>query len=119
MRYADCMEQNEPLHPTASLAISKREQVLTEAIRVVTQDRNLTYGGPERTFERIAAFWSVLFGWDVTPVQVALAMDLMKTARLMANPTHTDSWVDKAGYAACGAEVADEHESGLVAYARP
>ena len=29
-----------------------------------------------------------------------------KMARLRHDPAHTDSWVDVAGYAACGAEVA-------------
>jgi hypothetical protein len=33
-------------------------------------------------------------------------LGLLKIARLRANPTHRDSWVDLAGYAACGYEVA-------------
>jgi hypothetical protein len=33
-------------------------------------------------------------------------LDLMKTARLQNMPSHADSWIDKAGYAACGAETA-------------
>jgi hypothetical protein len=30
----------------------------------------------------------------------------LKVARLMHTPGHVDSWVDIAGYAACGADVA-------------
>jgi len=37
---------------------------------------------------------------------VALMMAAMKLARLRFNPTHEDSWVDLAGYAACGMDVA-------------
>ena len=33
--------------------------------------------------------------------------DVLKVARLMETPKHEDSWVDIAGYGACGAEVAD------------
>jgi hypothetical protein len=31
---------------------------------------------------------------------------LIKVARLSTNPTHKDSWIDLAGYAACGAGIA-------------
>lgn len=77
-----------------------------ELARAVTEDRDETYGDASESFERIARLWSVLFGRDVRAHEVALALDLMKTARLIARPDHVDSWVDKAGYAACGAEAA-------------
>lgn len=87
------------------MSAEDREAMLKEAITVVTQDRNREYGGPEDSFGLIANYWTVLFGIHITPVQVALALDLLKTARLQANPYHRDSWVDKAGYAACGLDV--------------
>jgi uncharacterized protein DUF6378 len=37
---------------------------------------------------------------------VALCLGAMKIARLTAAPGHRDSWIDLAGYAACGAAVA-------------
>lgn len=85
---------------------SVRQQVLQDAGTAVLQDRNTSYGGPEQSFEKIAAYWAILFGHPVSASQVALALGLLKIARLQANPTHQDSWVDLAGYAACGAEVA-------------
>lgn len=85
--------------------MSKREEVLSDAIEIVTQDRNREYGGPEDSFGLIADYWTILFGIPVTATKVALAMDLLKTARLQSNPAHRDSWVDKAGYSACGYEV--------------
>ena len=57
--------------------------------------------------QRIASLWSVVLGQDVTPEQVALCMTCLKVARLMETPAHEDSWVDIAGYGACGAEIAD------------
>jgi hypothetical protein len=35
---------------------------------------------------------------------VAAMLALLKIARLQQSPNHRDSWVDLAGYAACGAE---------------
>jgi hypothetical protein len=37
---------------------------------------------------------------------VAHLMVLLKVARSINNPQHKDSWIDIAGYAACGAETA-------------
>lgn len=88
------------------MSAEDREKLLIEAARVVTQDRNAQYGSPEDSFEIVAELWSTLFKIPVFPYQVALAQDLLKTARLMNNPGHRDSWVDKAGYAACGFDVA-------------
>jgi hypothetical protein len=43
---------------------------------------------------------------DATSVAIMCA-DL-KLARFEHQPDHADSWVDLAGYAACGAEIAVE-----------
>ena len=45
-------------------------------------------------------------GHDVDPEQVALCMAGIKIARLIQTPTHADSWLDLAGYAAVGSECA-------------
>lgn len=96
---------------TSSTFTSERAAVLDEAARTVVFHRANEYGDVKVNFEKIAALWSAAFGWQVAAYQVALAMDLVKTARLTANPRHRDSWVDKAGYAGLGAEVvADSDE---------
>lgn len=77
-----------------------------DAARVAVTARQTHYGTPEQNFTIAAAIWSVILGMPVAAHQVALCQDAIKTARLIADPTHADSWVDKAGYAACGAEVA-------------
>ena len=74
------------------------------------------YGPPEENFERIANLWRAhltnKWGREVylDATDVALMMALLKVARLECNPHHADSWVDLAGYAATGAEVADDLE---------
>lgn len=78
-----------------------KESVLQEAARLVEGgDRRQQYGGPFDSFSDIAKGWSMVFGIDVTPEQVALAMIVMKVARAK-NGFHRDSIVDIAGYARC------------------
>ncbi len=83
-----------------------RPDLLDAAKKVVQGEREDTYGGPEDSFKLIAQYWSIYLGHDVGPADVALMMDLLKTARLQKAPDHVDSWIDKAGYVACGCEIA-------------
>lgn len=87
-------------------AESKRAKILDAAIEAVTKDRAATHGGLESSFGQIAAIWSVRLGVTVTPAQVAIMMIDLKTVRGWGNPGHLDNWVDMAGYAACGGELA-------------
>jgi hypothetical protein len=56
-------------------------------------------------FEHIACCWSLVLGTEVTPAQVALCLIDLKLARITRDPSHLDSIVDVAGYAACLREV--------------
>lgn len=112
--YASTMEQAIALLNSDN-KISGRQQVLLEAALCVLKDRNQAYGSPESNFGNIANLWNsylsaktginLLSNPFITAVDVALLMDLVKTARLATNPTHRDSWVDKAGYSACGGDI--------------
>ncbi|MGU3492955.1 DUF6378 domain-containing protein [Xanthobacteraceae bacterium A53D] len=77
-----------------------------DAARQAVTARQQSYGGPEHNFSTAAAIWSVILGQKMEAHQVALCLDAVKTARLINDLTHMDSWVDKAGYSSCGAEVA-------------
>lgn len=92
--------------------ISKKE-VLEKAIAAVA-NREIQYDDPIDNFRRIARLWNAhLYNRyeqieayripPLDPADVALMMDLVKTARLEFDPANLDSWVDKAGYSACGA----------------
>ena len=83
-----------------------RKECLDRAAECVLQDRASEYGGMEDNFGRIANFWSVYLGRKVCPVDVAMMMALLKVARIRSNKAHADSFVDLAGYAACGADLA-------------
>ena len=86
----------------------KRREVLDTAATCVCKDRNEEYGPPQQSFARIAAHWMPILGIEITPAQVALCMAAVKIARLSVNPGHSDGWIDLAGYAACGGEIATE-----------
>ena len=86
-----------------------RKELLAKAANVVTGERDAQYGGPEDNFERIATLWNAYLGEPnkLGPEDVAIMMILLKIARLAASEYKSmDSWVDIAGYAACGAEIA-------------
>lgn len=89
-----------------------RTILIEKAERIVNQDRNARYGGPEESFTTIAKFWSVFLGVEVSPLQVAGCMILLKLARLKKTPTHEDSVVDGIGYFACMADFLRESSSG-------
>jgi len=92
---------------------SRRPHLLRTAERLVTQDRNTTYDDPSVDFRRIAGLWQVYLGIEIEPYDVGALMALLKIARIAGDPTHADSWVDLAGYAACGYDVSDaELEEG-------
>ena len=74
-------------------------------------ERNRIYGNPLQNFIDMARLWSVILGIEVTPSQVSLCLICLKLSRLKNTPQHADSWVDIAGYAACGAEVSESSTS--------
>ena len=85
-----------------------RQRMLDEAGRIISGQRDAQYGGPEDNFSRIAKIWSVIFGIEVTPEDVAMAMVALKVARYASKSGfQPDTWVDIAGYAACGYEVGE------------
>lgn len=97
--------------PSASEPVT-RGSLLEEAGAYVHTDRNSNYGDPEDNFEVIAeimaAYLKRRFGVPIPlkPYDVANLMFAVKLGRLAHNPFHHDSYVDMAGYAAAGAEVA-------------
>lgn len=85
--------------------MSKPQTVLAEAEALIYGDRERDYGKASDSFKLVAAFWSLILKTTVTPEQVCLCMDALKTARLMHQPGHRDSIIDKAGYAGCYEKV--------------
>lgn len=91
-----------------------REMCLEEAKKCVCTDRNQQYGEPEQNFAVIAQLWQTYLQAalksdeiEILPGDVAMMMVLFKAARVAtAYQAKADSFVDMAGYAACGCELA-------------
>lgn len=75
-------------------------QVFTNARDAVLDDRGETHGGIDENFGQTAAFWSAYTGSDITPVDVAVMMVLMKASRQKCGSEDPDHYTDMAGYAA-------------------
>lgn len=98
-----------------------REQALLRAQDAIMGDRNNSYGDPIDDFKRTAdALTAMGYGkryrgpdFDnqyivpLEPHDIAIIQIMVKLSRLAETPTKHDSWVDVAGYAGCGAEVAE------------
>lgn len=86
----------------------KRQELLQSALELISNDRHKEYGSAEDNFQKIADIWTVLKGTAFTASDVGLFMIAVKLARLSANPHHTDSYVDIAGYSALTGEINNE-----------
>lgn len=84
-----------------------REEILKKANQIVNGDRDEQYGTPESSFKKIASYWSEYLNCAIDAKDVAIMMILFKVARLCESNKgmHSDTWIDIAGYAACGGEV--------------
>ena len=80
------------------------DEMLSEAARIVSE-RRVAYGDPASSMAAIAARWSVTLGTPVSAAQVVLCLIDLKLARLAHDPSHEDSILDVAGYAAVLREV--------------
>jgi len=98
----------------AAPSLPPRAKALREAEKLITGDRNKSYGSPTQNFQNTADLWNVQFrhklapGEQFTPSDVAQAMVQLKMARMIAGKKR-DNWIDVIGYAGCGVEC-DEAE---------
>jgi hypothetical protein len=87
-----------------------RAEILDRAKEYVTKDRAATHGEAEDSFAAIANGWrwwmTIRKEGVLTSYDVACMMIIFKLARMASNPTHIDSAIDAAGYAALAGEIA-------------
>ena len=83
-----------------------RTEILKKANECVMGDREQDYGSPERNFELIANLWSTYLDTEISAVDVAMMMSMLKIARIKSGRYHEDNFIDGAGYFACAGEIA-------------
>lgn len=83
--------------------------ILDTAKEIIYGDREKTYGHPSKNLENIARMWNVYMlgrglideeSGGLAAEDICVMMILLKSARLANDPTHVDSVIDIAGYAA-------------------
>lgn len=85
----------------------KPPSILLEAEELIHGERRKEYGPVSKSFAQVAKLWSVVFGIEVTPKQVALAMGCLKLQREL-HKHKRDNLRDYAGYMALAQEIEDE-----------
>lgn len=79
--------------------------ILDKAKDLIYGDRASAYGEYSDEARKLAQVFSVILGVEVPPEKVPLLMVGLKMVRLSQNPTHSDSWLDIAGYAGCAGKL--------------
>tara|TARA_R100001244_G_C5165055_1_gene131351 strand:+ start:1369 stop:1680 length:312 start_codon:yes stop_codon:yes gene_type:complete len=87
----------------------KSEDLLKEAIKVVTGPREKDYGNKYTNHVNIAELWSSYLNYKISPHDVAICMALVKIARLKNRRTK-DCYIDIAGYTAIAAEIEEKEK---------
>lgn len=89
----------------------KRDEILKTAKSIINGEREGTYGKAEDSFKAIAALWSGYLNTNISSVDVANLMILMKVARNSTGVYKEDNWIDICGYAALGGEIQEKENS--------
>ena len=77
--------------------MKKTEELLNDVHSILIQ-RGSVYGSAETNHRRISELWSGYLDTYISPEQVAMAMLLVKVARLSQTSNHDDSLRDLLGY---------------------
>ena len=84
---------------------------MSKRVKEVLDDRQREYGSARKNFTSIGRMWGALLSVpDISPEVVALMFDAAKSVRLIANPEHEDSWLDKEGYIHHGKQIVFTYE---------
>jgi|TARA_Y100000015_G_C2391306_1_gene90335 hypothetical protein len=91
-----------------------KEEILAEASKIISRDRNLSHGDAFKNHAEIAEFWNIFLDGKLQPMasitadDVALMMILLKISRTnQGKKFNLDNFVDMAGYAAIAGEIGD------------
>lgn len=77
----------------------------TSPKELVDGARARDYGAPKKNFALIAALWSTYLGVEITPLDAALMMALLKIARCRTGRVTEDSLIDLGGYAEVAKQI--------------
>ena len=91
------------------------QDILEEAIALINGNRAEDYGDAQINFQHMADLVNLIIkkaDGNLSASDMALVMIQVKIARLQESPNHADSWIDIAGYAGLGAQLALREPEG-------
>ena len=91
----------------------RRQRIIEEATRLVSTDREKSYGNKKKNHTNIAKLWSAYLDKKVSPHDVAILMALLKIARTKLGDHTIDNYIDLVGYGAIAGELADKDNDQL------
>lgn len=87
-----------------------RVQALDQASALINGDRDQEYGNPTENFNRFRTMINAYLGnrieGELSVMDVAALLSMLKLSRLAHDPGSIDSWRDLIGYSALGFEMA-------------
>lgn len=96
-------DEKAPMAATKALATD----LLSEARDLIGGERARQHGDLRECHQTTARLWTAYLGVQITPVEVAQCLCLLKMARSRTGEHHRDSYRDEAGYAAIAGELAE------------
>jgi hypothetical protein len=105
--------------------MQNRETLLAEASRLVSQDREATYGKPGVNLACAGELKAVARKWrdrSVRPISDAewdaIEQTFTKLARAITGTVNPENYIDGAGYLGLAGELAQEHHENLMVLER-
>ena len=86
---------------------SPAAQILSKAAELIDGERNVQHGDRKACHTQIARLWSAFLGVQVTAVDAALMLALLKIARMKTGSGNGDNFVDGSAYIALAGELAN------------
>jgi hypothetical protein len=91
--------------PPEPKRLSPAANILELAAALIDGDRDAQHGDRLECHTNIARQWTAYLGVQITPVDVALMMALLKIARTKSGELNNDCFVDGCGYIALAGEL--------------
>ena len=83
----------------------KTKEILEEATKLASGQRQIDYGDKTENHTNIARLWTAYMGYIISPHDVAILMCLLKIARTKLGVISKDTYMDMSAYSAIAGEI--------------
>ena len=90
-------------------------ELLNNAVGML-KEKGQSYGPADECFERISIISSAILGKNISTYDAAIILHAVKLARMQADRTHEDNYIDGINYLAFAGEFAGDPTSTDIAF---